>query len=429
VKPEGERLQLLIRVPLKSILDIEYPRRERDYVDIARVGPALREAATRWIASEIRMYEGATLLGAPRLAAARLSIESDRSFGTYDEAVAHVTGPSLPNETTLYWEQGLLDALFEYSITSARSEFSIHAALDRLGLRVATALQFITPDGAVRVYRLPGDSGLVRLDPRWHQAAGRFVHLGFVHILGGLDHLLFLLCLVIPLRRFAALVPVVTSFTVAHSITLVASAYDLAPGALWFPPLVEVLIALSILYMAIENIVSTRFERRWLMAFGFGLVHGFGFSFALREALQFAGSHLLASLLAFNVGVELGQLLVLAIAVPVLVLAFRRVPERTGTLILSALVAHTAWHWMTERFGVLTEFPLVLAAPGPADLAALLRLGMVVLAAAALVWLVFGRGRSLGVPGRHGAGDGGRPALGVRDTGPSRIQGRRTGEV
>ena len=106
----------------------------------------------------------------------------------------------------------------------------------------------------------------------------------------------------VPFRRFRALVPIVTGFTVAHSVTLIASAYDMAPNTLWFPPLVETLIAVSIVYMAFENIVAagsgdaTRIRRRWVVAFGFGLVHGFGFSFALRETLQFAGSHLLTSL-------------------------------------------------------------------------------------------------------------------------------------
>ena len=161
----------------------------------------------------------------------------------------------------------------------------------------------------VRAFEFDGDPGLVRLDPRWYQAALRFVAAGFLHILDGTDHLLFLLCLVIPFRRFRALIPVVTAFTVAHSITLIASAYDLAPDALWFPPLIETLIAISIVYMALENIVgSSTVQRRWMIAFGFGLVHGFGFSFALRETLQFAGSHLLTSLLSFNIGVELGQI-------------------------------------------------------------------------------------------------------------------------
>src|SRR5262249_580748 len=153
--------------------------------------------------------------------------------------------------------------------------------------------------------------------------------------------LLFLFCLVIPFRRIRSLIAVVTSFTVAHSITLIASAYNLAPDALWFPPLIETLIATSIVYMALENIVSPPLKGRWLIPFGFGLVHGFGFSFALRQTLQFAGSYLLTSLLSFNVGVELGQLLVLVVLIPALGLLFRHVvAERMGTIILSAIVAH-----------------------------------------------------------------------------------------
>ena len=138
-------------------------------------------------------------------------------------------------------------------------------------------------------------------------------------------------------------IPIVTAFTVAHSITLIASAYQLAPGALWFPPLIETLIAMTIFYMALENIVGVRPAARWVVTFAFGLVHGFGFSFVLEHTLQFAGSHLLTSLLAFNIGVELGQLLVLAILVPLLNLLFKHVvAERMGTIILSVIVGHTA---------------------------------------------------------------------------------------
>ena len=110
--------------------------------------------------------------------------------------------------------------------------------------------------------------------------------------------------------------------------------------------------------MALENIAGgVTDRRRWMMAFAFGLVHGFGFSFALRETLQFAGSHLLTSLLAFNVGVELGQILVLMLFIPMLDLLFRYVvKERMGTIIISALVAHTGWHWMIERANHLRQF-------------------------------------------------------------------------
>ena len=99
--------------------------------------------------------------------------------------------------------------------------------------------------------------GWCRSIPGGIRPRGRFIELGFFHILDGTDHLLFLLCLVIPFRRFARCFPVVTAFTVAHSITLIASAYGFAPDALWFPPLIETLIAISIVYMALENIVGT----------------------------------------------------------------------------------------------------------------------------------------------------------------------------
>src|SRR5207245_10277830 len=104
-------------------------------------------------------------------------------------------------------------------------------------------------------------------------------------------------------------------FSVGHSISLIASAFGFVPDALWFPPLIETLIALTILYMALENIVyaalgrlGSDISRRWIIAFAFGVIHGFGFSFALRESLQFAGDHLLIALFGLDAGVEIGRL-------------------------------------------------------------------------------------------------------------------------
>jgi hypothetical protein len=270
-----------------------------------------------------------------------------------------------------------------------------------LGLRVATVLRFLPPGGAVRAFEFHGDPGLIRLDPRWHQAALRFVESGFWHILEGTDHLLFILCLVIPFRRFGALVLIVTSFTVAHSITLISAAFGYAPSGLWFPPLIEALIAISILYMAVENVLGSNVQRRWVITFIFGLVHGFGFSFALRESLQFAGSHLVTSLLSFNVGVELGQLVVLVVLVPLLGALFRYVvPERIGTIILSVLVGHTAWHWMLERGERLGKFPV--PALDAAMLANAMRWLMLILILGGLAWLVHGvRRRRMPPPERR----------------------------
>jgi HupE / UreJ protein len=143
-------------------------------------------------------------------------------------------------------------------------------------------------------------------------------------------------------------------------------------------------------YMALENIAGgTSLQRRWMMAFGFGLVHGFGFSFALRESLQLAGAHLLTSLLSFNVGVELGQLLVLVLLIPVLQLFFRyAVAERMGTIILSAIVAHTAWHWMLDRGHVLAQFRFEWPTLTAVLLASVLRWVMALLILGGLLWFL-----------------------------------------
>jgi hypothetical protein len=390
VRPDGRNLQLLVRVPLKAMRDVDFPEFGGGYLDVERLTPQLPDIAGLWIANFISVYEGERPLPRPRVAATQISLESDRSFLSFETALAHITGTKLPNSAHVVWNQVLFEVLFEYPIGSDRSRFSIHPAFAHLAARVVTVLRFLPPGGAVRAYEFAGDPGLVPLDPRWSQASARFVKLGFFHILDGTDHLLFLMCLVIPLRRFRALVGVVTAFTVAHSLTLIASACNLAPEALWFPPLIETLIAVSIVYMALENIVGgASVNRRWMIAFGFGLVHGFGFSFALRETLQFAGSHLLTSLLSFNIGVELGQLLVLALLLPLLELLFRFVvAERMGTIILSALVAHTGWHWMLERLERLRQFRFAWPALDAALLGALMRWAMWILIAAGLVWIV-----------------------------------------
>jgi hypothetical protein len=395
LKPEGQTLRLLVRVPLGAMRDMDYPKpantTRMDLLDVGRADNTLRDAATLWVGDYLDLYENDQPLGAPHVAAVRAALQSDKSFASYEEALAHLNGPKLPPETEYFWSQGLLDIQFEYPIESDQSKFSIRPRLARLGIRTLTVLRFLPPGGVVRAFEFDGDPGIVRLDPRWHQAALQFVKLGFLHILDGVDHLLFLVCLVIPFRRFRPLVAVVTAFTVAHSITLISAAYNLAPDALWFPPLVETLIAASIVYMALENIVSPQLKRRWLITFAFGLVHGFGFSFALRQTLQFAGSHLLTSLLSFNLGVELGQLLVLVVLIPALNGLFRFVvPERLGTIVLSTLVAHTAWHWMSERWALLRQFRFEWPVVDAAFLAGALRWLMLLVLAAGFYWLVFG---------------------------------------
>ena len=355
-RADRDSFRVIARVPLRSMRDVEVPEFGPGYLDLEGLSPQLEGLANQWIVPFVQVSDGGGRLAAPSVAATQVSLPSDRSLESFETALGHLAEPKPGNAMNLVWDQVFFDVLLEYPVGPEAADFSIRPGLGHLASNVVTTLRYELPGGAVRAYHFTGNPGVVPLDPSWLQAAWRFVCLGYEHILDGPDHLLFLVCLVIPLRRLRPLVLIVSAFTVAHSVTLVASAFGLAPDSLWFPPLIETLIAASILYMALENIVGAA-SRRWMYAFGFGLVHGFGFSFALRETLQFAGSHLVTSLLAFNVGVELGQIFVLLLLVPVLECAFRHVvAERMGTIILSALAAHQAWHWSLERYGVLAMY-------------------------------------------------------------------------
>ncbi|MFO1295203.1 MAG: HupE/UreJ family protein [Rubrivivax sp.] len=184
------------------------------------------------------------------------------------------------------WKAQHFDVLLGYPIRSSAGPFALEPRLARMGLRVVTSLRFLPAagvEGAERAFEWHGNPGLVALDPRWHQAAWRFVREGFAHILDGTDHLLFIACLAIPLRRLRPLVVIATAFTLAHSLTLGAAALGFAPQGLWFPPLVEWAIAASIVAMALLNMLGAAPHQRWMLAFAFGLVHGFGFAFALEN--------------------------------------------------------------------------------------------------------------------------------------------------
>ncbi len=397
VKQEPQRLRVLVRVPLAVVRDFVYPEQEDGYLDFQQLAPQLSSLARQWIVQDLHLFRESALMAPPEIAATQLSLVSDRSFSRFDTAIAHVNAELPGNDVKVVWNQLWLDVLLHYPLDAAAdaqlSRFSIRTGFERLAMRVAVAVRLLPLQADERTYLLhmeggSGDVDALPLDPRWHQAAGRFLAMGFHHILGGIDHLLFLCCLVIPLRRLKPLIVVVTAFTVAHSITLLAAASGYVPDGGWFPPLVETLIAITIVLMALGNIVGAAAGTplnpkgrlpadagagRWKLAFAFGFIHGFGFSFALSESLQFAGGHLASSLLAFNVGVELGQLAVLLLLAPALSLLFRTlIPEGIGVIILSALIAHTGWHWMLERGDVLQVFVAPLLADTPPEASSML---------------------------------------------------------
>ncbi|MGC2323175.1 MAG: HupE/UreJ family protein, partial [Terriglobales bacterium] len=352
VKIEPRQAHLVVRIPLDLLRNVSFPLKADQY-DLAASGPETQHALGV-LADGFILLENEVRL-TPSESSGRLSPASNQSFQEYDTAVALTAAP--PDASTgIARELGFFDVHFTYPISSPKSVFKIQSLVAAdLGNVTKLTVRYLPLGESSRAMIIPGGSAPVPLNPAWYHAASGFVVLGVEHILSGIDHLLFLFCLVIPFRRWRGLISVITAFTLAHSVTLFASAFHLAPKGAWFPPFVEMAIACSIVYMALENIVGADLRRRWLITGLFGLVHGFGFSYALGQQLQFAGSHLLVSLFSFNVGIEIGQLCVLAVMLPALALFRRLVPERMGVIILSALAAHTAWHWMLERWEALRQ--------------------------------------------------------------------------
>jgi hypothetical protein len=176
-----------------------------------------------------------------------------------------------------------------------------------------------------------------------------FLWLGVEHIWIGYDHLLFLFGLLIVVPGFRPALIVITSFTVAHSITLALATLDVVhlPGRM-----VEPLIAATIVYVGVENLLARGGpHRRWLLTFVFGLMHGFGFAGVLRELGIASGpTGITVPLVAFNLGVELGQVAIAAVALP-LIWWLRRWPAfvRYGVPAASVLVALAGAWWLLER--------------------------------------------------------------------------------
>ncbi len=174
-----------------------------------------------------------------------------------------------------------------------------------------------------------------------------FLSLGVEHILLGFDHLAFLLALLVAGGKAREAVKIITSFTVAHSITLglaTMNVFKISPG------IVEPLIAVSIIYVGLENIFRREIKRRWLLTFAFGLIHGFGFASALAEIGVGTGLQAVAPLLSFNLGVELGQIAIAALVLP-LIWKLRQQPQFVIRYVpaCSILVALAGGYWLIER--------------------------------------------------------------------------------
>lgn len=173
-----------------------------------------------------------------------------------------------------------------------------------------------------------------------------FFKLGMHHILTGYDHLLFLLALIIRPQRVRDLVAIITAFTVGHSITIALGTLEIISLP---SQLVEIVIALSICYVAIENIFKKEIKYRWLITVLFGLIHGLGFSTLIRESLS-GDSSIIVELLAFNLGIEVMQLALALIVIPVMLFAYKKLDSKKIVVPVSLAVSLMGAIWTVQRF-------------------------------------------------------------------------------
>jgi hydrogenase/urease accessory protein HupE len=211
-------------------------------------------------------------------------------------------------------------------------------------LRIATA-----DSRVLRVYGIPASAGIRSLDPILFD----YTRLGVEHILTGIDHLFFVVALTLLVSSARSLIGTITAFTLAHSVSLVATVLGWA--AVPSPP-VEASIALSIVFVCAECVRSgDSLARRWpaVIAFAFGLLHGFGFASALLD-VGLPEQHVPAALFSFNVGVELGQLCVVAVAGGLRLLASRlRAPETWWRGATAYVMGSTAAFWFVQRLSAV----------------------------------------------------------------------------
>lgn len=172
-----------------------------------------------------------------------------------------------------------------------------------------------------------------------------FLALGIEHILTGYDHIAFLIALIVIGLSIREVLKIITAFTVAHSVTLLLAALQVVSPDSRF---VEIVIALSICCVALENLLAKQVQYRWLLTFAFGLIHGFGFASALQEFIA-GKSNLVLSVVSFNVGVEIGQLMIFVMMLPVLHLLRNKFESRRVTAGASVAIFIIGLAWLVER--------------------------------------------------------------------------------
>jgi HupE / UreJ protein len=305
------------------------------------------EASINAKVERVRIYKNGTQSDFATLDDARKSFQGEQLFDAFEQDV--------------YVGDTTIDVLLRYTSKSAVYQYALSSTLDP-GLPDQDETANLVLDyssGGVQVFRARGLlHEPVVVTRSLLDAVLTFIKEGVIHILEGLDHVLFVICLVLGAMRLKPLLWRVTGFTIGHSITLSLGFYGFVPSAAWFVPAVETGIALSIIYVAVVAVTPGLQQKKgeWTVVGVTGLIgllHGLGFSFVLQHILQVTSPDIWQSLVAFNIGVEVGQLLIVTGAwiAFYLISLLRGRAATVNRYLVSSLCIVIALYWVIERGG------------------------------------------------------------------------------
>ena len=288
-------------------------------------------------------------------------VGSQPDFATLEEAKAVFANEQRSPKISdpVYVGDAVVDVMLRYQVYNPVYAYRVSSSLDP-GLpeqeKTANLILDYSP-GNVQVFRQRGLlTEPVSVSRSALSAFGTFVIEGIRHILEGLDHVLFVVCLALGATQLRNLIWRVTGFTIGHSITLSAGFFGFVPSGVWFVHTVEAGIAISIIYAAMIAVIP-RFQSNnneiniIAVTSAIGLLHGLGFSFVLHNILQITSPNIWQSLLAFNVGIEIGQIFIIVITwlIFIFIRYFSDISWRVGRWAVAATCASIAFFWTSER--------------------------------------------------------------------------------
>ncbi len=363
VAPQPDGVHVLVRAPFEAMRDIELPLEGPGYLRFgADLDAALIDAAELWIAGGLTLSAGGRSLGDPDIRATRISLPSDRSFDSFDAATAHFETTGIASE--LLWHQALFETHLVYPANAEIGTIELVPAWAHLGVRTRTAVTFALEDGSVRRVSFEGDPGTVAADPAVTTVAAQFLALGTNVFFASWDHVLLVVCLVVALGGVVVIIRSVVALLGGFALSLGGFSLAVDPGPLWMAVFVSAAVAVSLVIVCCMNVFALR-ERgatkdrpdRSKVAYVAGLLQGYVVAQALAAEWAFAGDHPGFAYFAFLSGFVIWSAIFAVVVSAVTgVLRSRRLPgssDRAVVVIVSVLIAHTAWHWLLSRADIL----------------------------------------------------------------------------